>query len=110
MAHSSKTSALLQLIRFDRPIGTLLLLWPTLWALWLAAQGVPDVKLLVIFVLGTFLTRSAGCIVNDLADRNLDGAVARTNARPLVTGAVYCARSADPVCGAACCWLSCWCC
>jgi len=88
MAHSSKTSALLQLIRFDRPIGTLLLLWPTLWALWLAAQGVPDVKLLVIFVLGTFLTRSAGCIVNDLADRKLDGAVARTNARPLVTGAV----------------------
>jgi 4-hydroxybenzoate polyprenyltransferase len=88
MAHSSKTGALLQLIRFDRPIGTLLLLWPTLWALWLAAQGVPDVKLLVIFVLGTFLTRSAGCIVNDLADRNLDGAVARTNARPLVTGAV----------------------
>jgi 4-hydroxybenzoate polyprenyltransferase len=88
MAHSSKLLALLQLIRFDRPIGTLLLLWPTLWALWLAAQGMPDVKLLVIFVLGTFLTRSAGCIVNDLADRNLDGAVARTNARPLVTGAV----------------------
>jgi 4-hydroxybenzoate polyprenyltransferase len=88
MEHSLKTSALLQLIRFDRPIGTLLLLWPTLWALWLAAQGVPDYKLLVIFVAGTFLTRSAGCIVNDLADRNLDGAVARTNARPLVTGAV----------------------
>ena len=88
MAHSSKTSALLQLIRFDKPIGTLLLLWPTLWALWLAAQGVPDVDLLVIFVVGTFLTRSAGCIVNDLADRNLDGAVARTSARPLVTGAV----------------------
>jgi 4-hydroxybenzoate polyprenyltransferase len=88
MAHSSKTSALLQLIRFDKPIGTLLLLWPTLWALWLAAQGVPDVELLVIFVVGTFLTRSAGCIVNDLADRNLDGAVARTSARPLVTGTV----------------------
>ena len=88
MAHSSKTSALLQLIRFDKPIGTLLLLWPTLWALWLAAQGVPDYKLLLIFLAGTFLTRSAGCIVNDLADRNLDGAVARTNARPLETGAV----------------------
>jgi 4-hydroxybenzoate polyprenyltransferase len=88
MAISSKTSALLQLIRFDRPIGTLLLLWPTLWALWLAAQGVPDYKLLAIFLAGTFLTRSAGCIVNDLADRNLDGAVARTRARPLVTGAV----------------------
>lgn len=88
MAISSKTSALLQLIRFDRPIGTLLLLWPTLWALWLAARGLPDYKLLAIFLVGTFLTRSAGCIINDLADRNLDGAVARTSARPLVTGAV----------------------
>jgi 4-hydroxybenzoate polyprenyltransferase len=88
MTNSSNTSALLQLIRFDKPIGTLLLLWPTLWALWLAAQGVPDLNLLAIFVAGTFLTRSAGCIVNDLADRNLDGAVARTSARPLVTGAV----------------------
>jgi 4-hydroxybenzoate polyprenyltransferase len=88
MAISSKSGALLQLIRFDKPIGTLLLLWPTLWALWLAAQGVPHTKLLLIFLAGTFLTRSAGCIVNDLADRNLDGAVARTSARPLVTGAV----------------------
>jgi 4-hydroxybenzoate polyprenyltransferase len=88
MAHSSKLSALLQLIRFDKPIGTLLLLWPTLWALWLAAQGVPEPGLLAIFILGTFLTRSAGCIVNDLADRKLDGAVSRTQARPLVTGSV----------------------
>lgn len=88
MAHTFKLSALLQLIRFDKPIGTLLLLWPTLWALWLAAQGLPEPGLLVIFILGTFLTRSAGCIVNDLADRNLDGAVSRTQARPLVTGAV----------------------
>ncbi len=88
MTNSSKTSALLQLIRFDKPIGALLLLWPTLWALWLAAQGLPDFKLLAIFLAGTFLTRSAGCIVNDLADRNLDGAVARTRGRPLVTGAV----------------------
>ena len=88
MASTSKTRAMLQLIRFDRPIGTLLLLWPTLWALWIAAEGVPDFDLLVIFVLGTFLTRSAGCIVNDLADRHVDGAVARTSGRPLVTGAV----------------------
>ena len=88
MATSPKTRALLQLIRFDKPIGTLLLLWPALWALWLAAQGVPDYTLLAIFLAGTFLTRSAGCIINDLADRNLDGAVARTNARPLVTGAI----------------------
>lgn len=88
MASVSKTTALLQLIRFDRPIGTLLLLWPTLWALWLAASGVPDVGLLAIFIVGTFLMRSAGCIANDLADRHLDGAVARTRERPLVTGAV----------------------
>ena len=88
MASTSKTRAMLQLIRFDKPIGTLLLLWPTLWALWIAAEGVPDADLLVIFLLGTFLTRSAGCIVNDLADRHVDGAVARTSGRPLVTGAV----------------------
>ncbi len=88
MAHYVNVSALLQLIRFDKPIGTLLLLWPTLWALWMAAQGVPEPGLLAIFILGTFLMRSAGCIVNDLADRNLDGAVSRTQARPLVTGSV----------------------
>jgi 4-hydroxybenzoate polyprenyltransferase len=84
----SKIRASLDLIRFNRPIGTLLLLWPTLWALWLAAEGVPPWHLLVIFGLGTFLMRSAGCVINDLADRNLDGAVARTQARPLVTGAL----------------------
>ena len=88
MVISTKTRALLQLIRFDKPIGTLLLLWPALWALWLAAQGVPDYTLLAIFLAGTFLARSAGCIINDLADRNLDGAVTRTNARPLVTGTI----------------------
>jgi len=88
MPLSSKPAALLQLIRFDRPIGTLLLLWPTLWALWLAADGVPNLKLLAIFVAGTFLTRSAGCIINDLADRKVDGAVTRTRERPLVVGAV----------------------
>ncbi|MCB1678603.1 MAG: 4-hydroxybenzoate octaprenyltransferase [Halioglobus sp.] len=88
MPDTRKIAALLHLIRFDKPIGTLLLLWPTLWALWIAAGGVPDAKLLAIFVLGTFLTRSAGCIVNDFADRNLDGGVERTNARPLVIGSV----------------------
>ncbi len=88
MANTQKINALLQLIRFDKPIGTLLLLWPTLWALWIAAGGVPDYDVLAIFIIGTFLTRSAGCIINDLADRQMDGGVARTNNRPLVTGAV----------------------
>jgi 4-hydroxybenzoate polyprenyltransferase len=83
-----KFSALLRLIRWNRPIGSLLLLWPTLWALWLAAEGVPDVDLLVIFTVGTVLMRSAGCIINDLADRKLDGGVTRTRGRPLVTGDV----------------------
>jgi 4-hydroxybenzoate polyprenyltransferase len=88
MIDRDKFQALLQLIRFDKPIGTLLLLWPTLCALWLAAGGIPDPHLLLIFTLGTFLTRSAGCIVNDYADRHVDGAVERTRMRPLVTGAV----------------------
>ena len=88
MPEKSKPSALLRLMRLDKPIGTLLLLWPTLWALWIAAEGVPDYNLLCIFVAGTFLTRSAGCVINDLADRHWDGAVKRTSARPLVTGAV----------------------
>lgn len=78
----------MQLIRFDKPIGTYLLLWPTLGALWIAAEGIPDYLLLAIFIAGTFLMRSAGCIINDIADRNVDGAVARTQARPLVTGAL----------------------
>lgn len=84
----SKLSALLSLIRWDKPIGSLLLLWPALWALWIAAEGIPDTKLLIIFVLGTVLMRSAGCIINDLADRKLDGSVNRTKGRPLVTGDV----------------------
>lgn len=88
MPRTSKVQALLQLMRVDKPIGTLLLLWPTLWALWIAAAGRPDIDLLVIFTLGTFLMRSAGCVVNDLADRHWDGEVIRTAARPLVTGAV----------------------
>jgi 4-hydroxybenzoate polyprenyltransferase len=88
MSGESKFKALLHLIRIDKPIGTLLLLWPTLWALWIAAGGVPDWDLLCIFTLGTILMRSAGCIVNDLADRHWDGEVNRTRGRPLVTGAV----------------------
>ncbi len=84
----SRLTDYLALIRFDRPIGTLLLLWPTLGALWLASEGLPNIKLLIIFTLGTFLTRSAGCVVNDLADRRIDGAVERTRGRPLVMGTV----------------------
>ena len=68
--------------RFDRPIGSYLLLWPTLWALWIAAEGLPDAKLLVIFILGTFLMRSAGCAINDVADRHIDSHVKRTAHRP----------------------------
>jgi 4-hydroxybenzoate polyprenyltransferase len=76
----------LKLIRFDRPIGTLLLLWPTLWGLWFAAEGAPSPMLLAIFALGVFLTRSAGCVINDYADRWLDPQVERTRTRPLATG------------------------
>ncbi|MGQ0654345.1 MAG: 4-hydroxybenzoate octaprenyltransferase [Betaproteobacteria bacterium] len=72
-----------RLIRLDKPIGTLLLLWPTLWALWLAADGRPRAALVLVFVLGTFLMRSAGCAVNDYADRDFDAHVERTRARPL---------------------------
>jgi 4-hydroxybenzoate polyprenyltransferase len=78
----------LKLMRFDRPIGTLLLLWPTWWALWLAAEGFPRWDLLLIFSAGVFLMRSAGCVINDYADRDFDGSVARTAQRPLATGAV----------------------
>lgn len=77
-----------RLARLDRPIGTLLLLWPTLWALWIAADGTPPLHLLLVFVLGVFLTRSGGCVLNDYADRNVDGGVERTRDRPLPAGRV----------------------
>ena len=83
-----KLGAYGRLMRLDKPIGTLLLLWPTLWALWLASGGVPPLHVLAIFALGTLLMRSAGCVINDYADRNFDGHVERTRQRPLVTGAV----------------------
>jgi len=78
----------LKLIRFHGPIGTYLLLWPTLWALWIASDGVPNLKILIIFTLGVFLMRSAGCAINDYADRDFDADVARTEQRPLATGAI----------------------
>ena len=78
----------LQLTRLNNPVGTLLLLWPTLAALWIASDGVPRWYLIIIFSIGTLLTRSAGCAINDYADRNLDGSVRRTANRPLATGAL----------------------
>ena len=78
----------IQLMRLDRPIGTYLLLWPTLWALWIAGEGSPSVKNVLIFVLGVVLMRAAGCVINDFADRNFDGHVSRTKGRPLATGKV----------------------
>jgi 4-hydroxybenzoate polyprenyltransferase len=71
------------LTRFDKPIGSYLLLWPTLWALWIASEGVPPISLIIVFTLGVFLTRSAGCVINDIADRKIDGKVKRTANRPL---------------------------
>lgn len=77
-----------RLIRLDKPIGTLLLLWPTYWALWLSNQGMPPLDLLIIFTLGTFLMRSAGCAVNDYADRDFDRHVERTKNRPITSGQI----------------------
>ena len=76
------------LTRLDRPIGILLLLWPTLWALWIASKGNPDGLVLVVFILGVVLMRSAGCVINDYADRDFDPHVARTRHRPIATGQV----------------------
>ncbi|MDZ7825433.1 MAG: 4-hydroxybenzoate octaprenyltransferase [Gammaproteobacteria bacterium] len=80
--------AWLEVTRLDRPVGIGLLLWPTLWALWLAADGVPDLHLLAIFIAGVTLTRSAGCVINDYADRDFDGHVRRTQGRPIPEGRV----------------------
>ncbi|MDO6453288.1 4-hydroxybenzoate octaprenyltransferase [Neptunomonas phycophila] len=77
-----------QLTRFNKPIGSYLLLWPTLWALWIAADGVPPLSLLIIFIAGVFITRSAGCVINDYADRHIDGHVKRTAERPLARGLI----------------------
>ena len=87
-APASRLSLYLDLVRWDRPAGWLLLLWPTLSALWIAADGFPGWHLLVVFVVGTVLMRSAGCCVNDVADRNFDRHVQRTAQRPVTRGAV----------------------
>ena len=78
----------LHLTRLDRPIGTWLLMWPTLWALWIASEGLPERNTLLIFVAGVYLMRAAGCVINDYADRHFDGHVKRTKSRPLATGRI----------------------
>ena len=91
MTHASMKNRLQvygQLMRVDKPIGTLLLLWPTLWGQWLATQGHPSPLILLIFIVGTFLMRSAGCVITDCADRHIDGHVERTSQRPFARGAV----------------------
>lgn len=84
----NKLIALAQLMRLDRPVGTLLLGWSTLWGLWLAGDGRPPARIVLILLLGTLATRSLGCVLNDLADRHYDGQVERTKRRPLARGAV----------------------
>jgi 4-hydroxybenzoate polyprenyltransferase len=90
-AAATKAHAYARLLRLDKPIGIWLLMWPVLWALWLSSGGRPDEHVFLVFVLGTVLTRSAGCAINDFADRNFDGHVARTRDRPLVT------KQVDPI-------------
>ena len=84
----NKLLAYHRLMRTDKPIGALLLLWPTLWALWVATPGVPPLWILAVFVAGVWLMRAAGCVVNDYADRKFDGHVKRTANRPLPSGQV----------------------
>jgi len=85
-ALKDKWKAIKLVTRMDKPIGTYLLLWPTFWALWVASDGWPSIHLLVVFGLGVFVMRSAGCVINDFADRKVDGKVERTKNRPLVSG------------------------
>lgn len=85
---TSKFRDYLLLMRVDRPIGIYLLLWPTLWALWFAAEGMPSLHVLLVFVVGTVLMRSAGCAINDFADRDVDPHVARTRERPIAAGRI----------------------
>lgn len=85
---SSKLMGYIQLMRLDKPVGIFLVLWPALWALWLAAEGKPPGLVLLVFILGAIIMRSAGCVINDYADRHWDGAVERTCQRPLATGLI----------------------
>ncbi|NNM59240.1 MAG: 4-hydroxybenzoate octaprenyltransferase [Legionellales bacterium] len=89
----SEVSSIIELARLHRPIGIFLLLWPIYWGLWLAAGGIPKPGLLLIFTLGVIFMRSAGCIINDIADQRFDGSVERTKQRPLITGKVTSAQA-----------------
>ena len=84
----SRMGAYARLVRLHQPVGIYLLLWPTLWALWIAGEGRPDERVFIVFVLGTIVLRSAGCIINDYADRKIDAHIRRTRDRPLATGEV----------------------
>lgn len=84
----SNLASYIQLMRIDKPIGIYLLMWPTLWALWVASDGLPLWHYLIVFLAGTVVMRSAGCVINDYADRNIDGDVARTSQRPIPSGNV----------------------
>lgn len=86
MLSNTRLRHFIYLTRLHKPVGTILLLWPALWGLWLAAQGVPDLSLLAIFVVGAFVMRAAGCAINDFADRHIDAHVERTSYRPVATG------------------------
>ncbi len=88
ISSESRLALYASLIRLDKPIGIFLLLWPTLWALFIAAEGIPQLSLLIVFVLGVVLMRSAGCAINDYADRHIDPFVARTQQRPVASGAI----------------------
>lgn len=88
IALKQKLNAYERLIRLDKPVGFMLLMWPTLWGLWFAAYGAPDIRFVWIFILGTILMRSAGCAINDWADRDFDGAVKRTEMRPVASGEI----------------------
>ncbi|MCU4519602.1 4-hydroxybenzoate octaprenyltransferase [Acinetobacter schindleri] len=83
-----RLSAYYYLCRFDKPIGTELVFWPTMWALWVAAKGIPDLSILVLIILGVIFMRAAGCAINDFADRKVDAHVERTKTRPLATGII----------------------
>lgn len=83
-----KLDPYVRIMRLEKPIGIGLLLWPTMWGLWLAYEQFPPLSTLIIFIIGTILMRSAGCVINDIADRNIDGMVERTSSRPLATGEI----------------------